>query len=461
MLPVLNQNVQSGTTPVQQDNFFKKFSKLPNDCQIVILGGYLTNADRVKCRRVSKVWRERVGETLSHKEFLKLAPLITKSVEVRWPSFPAPSREQYPHFCFHYDADSNFLVAGGNDQAGIWGASTGGWLGSQLDRDSGKDYIHGVYCEGYQALSFDAQFIQIWNGLSQMTSATVEPFSRANLARVTASFKENYILCGSNRGNLALVEENGGEYVSLPFPDEHNRSINWLSLASKVHRCFSACDRSTVKGLSGQASQLKVWDLKQRSCLATLDILDCGSPVYNAKDNVLFAGTSEAIISQLDPSTGKKMRDFTQREKVESIFSLHYDAVKKWLFAGCRFGDRSVPNNGKIVVWSVKTGEQLYAFSSHNKDDGVFDQIDFDPCTHTFLTAGNSNNGVRLWDLSGKCIQNLFCDFRHPQTRWDPTRSTLVIFDRDPHRYHQALAVLSYGQKKENAKPESKDATKK
>ena len=271
--------------------------------------------------------------------------------------------------------------------------------------------------------------VRVWDLRTGQLLFRQEPLAQ-NLDRCAANFASNTLLCGSWSGYV--------RFVHLWRPDAPDRS----PVLPEFHsgRLYSGvswmCDAPEIDRLFSMGTGLKIWDRTKKTCLSTHD--DVGGhdqkKYYDRVTQQLYVGTERSYIRVIDAVTGKTLKEFQDEKSDVELRALHFDTVKKWLFASFTYTVDKLDVKGeviswgrtKLVVWDTESGKMVRSFITLAKDGlcHVPTQIDFNPSSETILTAGN---GVQLWDLSGKLMSDFLPGGHDVRVRWDKENRLLVV----------------------------------
>ncbi len=431
---------------------------------------FLTLRESAQALPCSRNMYKVVSKTLGLQNILPLLSQGFTKISIVNP--PAPDGTPFSKYspplrfsCFNYDPSSTHLITGDNGSGKRTKVRVWDRVGKLVSELQG-DFLHSVRSvqldmQSKRALasasSNDDSSVKLWDLTTGNLLYGKRPFSVSNPSAVCTGLNMGSILCGASNGRIQSINPAfPGDRIKSPFFGEEDGSrVTWICDAAQSDRVFS-CNTENV---------LKIWDRNTRTCLSTRKEVASESEklFYAASENRLFVGASKRYVHEFNASTGVLCKVYEVSDETATLFTWHYDSVKKWIFAGfyCKVAEAT---KTKIVVWEQKTSKVLYTFiiSVAKGNRYPLKQIDFDPISNTLLTAGR---GVQLWRLSnatGKLLAVISKD-GDARVKWDRNNALLAIFKKyrdesDPES--GTLTLLDYSNpslQKPKAREESKE----
>lgn len=188
------------------------------------------------------------------------------------------------------------------------------------------------------------------------------------------------ISTGGKRGDIVLWSLETGKPKQLL----HGHKGNVFGLAeSRTHRYIASC---------GQDRLLKVWDVRQRSCAATMK---SSAPLHTvhcaSKDSFLLAtGSGDGVCELWDSRKGKQL--FSARIHEDDIRSVRFSPDSEWLLTASFDGRCAILDLNKFTQNVVAT------FAGHS--DRVL-QAEWHPNNPMILTS-SADGTAKLWSMLGK-----------------------------------------------------------
>lgn len=155
---------------------------------------------------------------------------------------------------------------------------------------------------------------------------------------------------------------------------------------------------------------VKVWDINRAIGVAHSEDSyqpDNSKPIFTTDSQYLFNG-----IGQWCAQTGKLLKEFDRSQLhlnnavTDSTFSSDGSLV-----IGERFNNQN--DHPEVVVWDVKTGEQIAVLSEDSMEHTLFWWNPcFSPCSH-FLAASDAKNKISVWEIQKGTLVNTYSDFKN------------------------------------------------
>ncbi len=216
----------------------------------------------------------------------------------------------------------------------------------------------------------------------------------------------NDIAFSPNMQYLAVATDIGIWFYALPsltpiaLWDTDNGHTGFVSF-SPDSRWFAS--------YSDNEETIKVWDINSGVCVAHME--DSYQP-NNAKP--IFSSDSQHLFNrtfQWCAQTGELLNEtdlwHPHPNNAATDFTLSPDG-------SLVIGERFNPQNGhtEVVVWNVKTGEQIAVLSENIERHTLFCWNPcFSPCMH-FLAASDAENTISVWELQNGTLVNTYTDFK-------------------------------------------------
>ena len=160
---------------------------------------------------------------------------------------------------------------------------------------------------------------------------------------------------------------------------------------------------------SDNEETIKVWDVNSGVCVAHMEDSyqpDDSKPIFTTDSQYLFNRTF-----QWCTQTGEIHNEtdlwHPHPNNAATQFTLSSDVS---LVIGERYNNQNA--HTEVVVWDVKTGEQIAVLSENIKRHTLFWWNPcFSPCMH-FLAASDAENKISVWELQKGTLVNTYTDFK-------------------------------------------------
>ena len=136
------------------------------------------------------------------------------------------------------------------------------------------------------------------------------------------------------------------------------------------------------------------------NCIRALDI--------DYKKQYIFTGTNKGDISILDlgmPGKEKLIKEISYFGGNLEIRILRYNKENNELYSG--------DQKGKITVWSLKTGQSIYAWQAHS---GAITQMNYDPKTRRLLSMAKDKK-IIFWQIPDSWVSDKVKKFEENSIR--------------------------------------------
>ncbi|MXV77398.1 hypothetical protein F4X73_07500 [Candidatus Poribacteria bacterium] len=168
-------------------------------------------------------------------------------------------------------------------------------------------------------------------------------------------------------------------------------------------------DSRWLASYSENEETIKVWDVNSGVCIAHMEDSyqpDGSKPIFTTDSQYLFNRTF-----QWCTETGEIHNEtdlwHPHPNNAATHFTLSSDGS---LVIGERFNHQN--DHTAVVVWDVKTGEQIAVLSENSEDHTLFWWNPcFSPCMH-FLAASDAENKISVWELQNGTLVNTYTDFK-------------------------------------------------
>lgn len=149
--------------------------------------------------------------------------------------------------------------------------------------------------------------------------------------------------------------------------------------------------------VSNSDNILKVLDSKNGGCLTQVETDDYISGLTFSLDNRYFAAAyaGSSTVGIWHAKTGEPFAKFTANvEKARFTRPICFSPDTQLIASSCIID--TTHNTDAIVVWNVKSGQQIALLASHTKE---ITTICFSPCGQ-FLVSGGEDGAVYVWDVN-------------------------------------------------------------
>ena len=228
----------------------------------------------------------------------------------------------------------------------------------------------------------------------------IKPHS-ARVMGLDFNSKPGYIYsCGSDKkfmlseinylSNITEIAQSNSGYTNLKFDKVHER----------IFLTNEAGILSVFMTNTFPPSLVNVVQTHSTNCIRGLDI--------DYTKQYIFTGTNKGDISILDlglPGTEKLIKEISYFGGNLEIRIIRFNAIDRELYTG--------DQKGKITVWSLKSGQSIYAWQAHS---GAITQMEFYPEQRLLLSMAKDKK-IIYWQIPDNWVSDSIKKFQDEKVR--------------------------------------------